>query len=166
MKWLQLQFSSHKVAWILAKVIVVVCTATAAPAAESAPPSARPAQMEKVRLSDDGKKFALTDSGKPFVPWGFNYLGSFGDIIEESWATDWARLEKDFREMRKLGVNVVRIHLQFGTYMKTRNEIDPGGNQTAPEDARSRSRYWPLPRSHGPELLPPETDPGLVRRAG
>jgi hypothetical protein len=80
--------------------------------------------MEKIRLSDDGNKFALGNSGKSFVPWGFNYLGKFGEIVEESWATDWTRLEKDFHEMRNLGVNVVRVHLQFGTYMKKRNEID------------------------------------------
>ena len=80
--------------------------------------------MQKIRISDDGKKFVLADSGKPFVPWGFNYLGTFGELVEESWATDWPRLEKDFREMRKLGANVVRIHLQFATYMKAPDEVD------------------------------------------
>ena len=31
----------------------------------------------------------------------------------------------DFREMRKLGANVVRVHLQFGTYMKSPGHLDP-----------------------------------------
>jgi predicted acyl esterase len=80
--------------------------------------------MPRVRVSDDGKRFVLADSGQSFTPWGFNYLGEFGHLIEESWDKDWPRLERDFREMRKLGANVVRIHLQFGTYMKGPNEFD------------------------------------------
>jgi len=80
--------------------------------------------MPKVRVADDGSKFVLEGSGEAFVPWGFNYVGRFGEIVEESWATDWPRLEMDFREMRKLGANVVRVHLQTGTYMKGPEEVD------------------------------------------
>jgi hypothetical protein len=86
--------------------------------ADEAPP------LPKVRISEDGQRFVLGESGGVFVPWGFNYLGQFGKLIEESWGEDWARVERDFREMRKLGANVVRIHLQFGTYMKGPNEFD------------------------------------------
>src|SRR4051812_1654689 len=89
-------YSCVIVAAILALLPLPVTPASADPAA---PSSTSPATLEKIRLSADGNKFALADSGKPFVPWGFNYLGSFGEIIEESWATDWPRLEKDFREM-------------------------------------------------------------------
>src|SRR4051794_33763866 len=81
-----------------------------------------PAAMSPIRLSPDGRHFVRADSGKPFAPWGFNYLGAFGAIIEESWATDWPSLEKDFRQMRALGANVVRVHLQFGSYIKTPTE--------------------------------------------
>src|SRR5690606_41759991 len=57
-------------------------------------------------------------------PWGFNYVGVFRAIVEETWGDDWPRLEKDFRDMRRLGGNVVRIHLQFGTYMKSPDEVN------------------------------------------
>lgn len=83
-----------------------------------------PAPMQKVHVSDDGRRFVVGNTGESFVPWGFNYLGEFGKLVEESWATDWERVERDFREMRKLGANVVRVHLQFGTYMKAQNEFD------------------------------------------
>ncbi len=80
--------------------------------------------MLKVRISDDGHSFVLGDSGKAFVPWGFNYLGEYGKLVEESWDSDWERVERDFRGMRKLGANVARIHLQFGTYMTGPDEFD------------------------------------------
>src|SRR4051794_224985 len=75
----------------------------------------QPPAMQRVRVSDDGKKFALAGSGKPFVPWGFNYLGQFERLAEDDWDTPdgWRRIETDFREMRRLGANVVRWHLQF-----------------------------------------------------
>jgi len=95
---------------------------------------------DKVRISADGKSFVRgdgkTDGGasghnkisaddQRFVPWGFNYLGEFGKLVEESWDSDWARIERDFQIMRQLGANVVRIHLQYGTYMKGPGEFDP-----------------------------------------
>jgi hypothetical protein len=86
--------------------------------------AAAPPAMEKVKLSRDGRHFVLADSGKRFTPWGFNYCGPFGALAEEVWDTDWPRIEKDFALMGKLGVNVVRVHLQFGTYMKAPAEVD------------------------------------------
>lgn len=71
------------------------------------------------RVSVEGSHFVLGGSGEKFTPWGFNYLGVHGQLAEENWHTQegWARIVKDFREMRKLGANVVRWHLQFETYM-------------------------------------------------
>jgi hypothetical protein len=80
--------------------------------------------LEMVRVADGGKGFVLAHSGEPFMPWGFNYLGDSGRIVEEYWAKDWPRVEKDFRQMRDLGANVVRLHLQLGTYMKTPKDVD------------------------------------------
>lgn len=74
--------------------------------------------MPRVKVSDDRSHFVLSD-GERFTPWGFNYLGLFDHLAEEEWHTPegWARIEKDFREMKQLGANVVRWHLQFETYM-------------------------------------------------
>jgi hypothetical protein len=74
--------------------------------------------MERVKVSADGKSFVLADSGKAFVPWGFNYdHDERGRLIEDYWDAEWARVEKDFAQMRKLGANVVRVHLQLGRLM-------------------------------------------------
>jgi hypothetical protein len=80
--------------------------------------------LQKIRISSNGNDFILADSGEKFIPWGFNYLGTYSRLIEEYWGEDWPSIERDFREMRKLGANVVRIHLQFGTYMTDLNTFD------------------------------------------
>ncbi len=79
--------------------------------------------IQRIRVADDGSSFVLSETGESFLPWGFNFVGEFGQIVEEYWADDWAGLENDFREMHKLGANVVRLHLQLGTYMKSRDEF-------------------------------------------
>ncbi|MFT4546310.1 MAG: pimeloyl-ACP methyl ester carboxylesterase [Verrucomicrobiales bacterium] len=77
------------------------------------------ATLPRVRVSADDSHFVLAGSGKKFTPWGFNYLGEHGRLAEDDWHTPegWARVEKDFREMKKLGANIVRWHLQFETFM-------------------------------------------------
>ena len=102
---------------------VVLCSAIER-SAWSADEAASKSALQKVRVSSDGAKFVSGDADTVFVPWGFNYVGRFGEIIEDTWDTDWPRLERDFREMRKLGANVVRVHLQFGTYMTGPDEFD------------------------------------------
>lgn len=82
--------------------------------------------MERVVISEDGSHFVMKESGGKFTPWGFNYLGEFETVLEEYWAEKWADIEEDFREMRKLGANVVRVHLQVGTFMASADEAKPG----------------------------------------
>jgi hypothetical protein len=74
--------------------------------------------MPFVIVSKDKKGFVEEPTGKKFVPWGFNYdHDEKGRLIEDYWATEWAKIERDFRTMKKLGANVVRIHLQLGKFM-------------------------------------------------
>jgi len=78
------------------------------------------AELETIRVAADGKSFALEPSGKPFVAWGFNYdHDETGRLIEDYWHDEWPKVEADFQEMKDLGANVVRIHLQFGRFMET-----------------------------------------------
>ncbi|MCX5643960.1 MAG: cellulase family glycosylhydrolase [Phycisphaerae bacterium] len=73
--------------------------------------------MRFVRVSDDRRGFVL-DDGRAFVAWGFNYdHEEQGRLLEDYWATEWPKVEEDFREMKDLGANVVRIHLQVGKFM-------------------------------------------------
>ncbi len=80
-------------------------------------------EMECVRVSDDGRSFVLEKSRQPFVPWGFNYdHDETGRLLEDYWDSGWPKIEQDFREMKQLGANAVRIHLQFAKFMKGPNE--------------------------------------------
>ncbi len=70
--------------------------------------------MESVRVSADGKGFVRRYSGKPFMPWGMNYSSN---DLEERWDKDWPAIEGDLAELKRLGANVLRIHLQFDKFM-------------------------------------------------
>jgi hypothetical protein len=86
--------------------------------AREKPRPALPAEMEWVQVARDKKSFALATSGSRFVPWGFNYdHDARGRLIEDYWDSEWPKVEKHFAQMRKLGANVVRVHLQFGKFM-------------------------------------------------
>lgn len=76
------------------------------------------ADLERVRVADDSQGFVLAESGTPFTPWGVNYdHDPEGRLIEDYWIDEWPTVEEDFREIKELGANVVRIHLQFGKFM-------------------------------------------------
>lgn len=78
------------------------------------------ADMERVEVSPDGKGFVLAESREAFVPWGFNYdHDGDGRLLEDYWNSDWAAVQSAFREMKELGANVTRIHLQFGKFMSS-----------------------------------------------
>ena len=81
-------------------------------------------KLERVRVADGGKGFVLATSGKPFTPWGLNY-GNAGRLIEDFWGDDWATVAADFRDMKRLGANVVRVHLQFGKFMDAADRPNP-----------------------------------------
>ena len=69
----------------------------------------------------------LEPSGRKFIPWGLNYdhqEGS-GRLIEDYWDDEWETVEEDFREMKQLGANVVRIHLQLGPFMQAADKPNP-----------------------------------------
>ncbi|MBK7972124.1 MAG: cellulase family glycosylhydrolase [Deltaproteobacteria bacterium] len=64
--------------------------------------------LERIVRKADGSGFMGATSGRAFVPWGMNY----DQHIEGWWDADWSRLVSDFREMRRMGVNTVRVLLQ------------------------------------------------------
>ena len=78
------------------------------------------AELPAIQVSTDGTHFVSGDSGTPFRPMGFNYdHDADGRLLEDYWHSEWDRVENDFRDMQSLGANVVRIHLQFGKFMKS-----------------------------------------------
>jgi hypothetical protein len=82
--------------------------------------------MPWVRTSADHKGFVLEPSGRPFAPWGVNYdHDGQGRLIEDYWEAEWPAVEADFAEIKELGANVVRVHLQLGRFMQAADRPDP-----------------------------------------
>jgi hypothetical protein len=76
--------------------------------------------MPWIRVSEAGKHFVYADSGERFIPYGFNYdHEGDGRLIEDYWDDQWPLVAAAFAEMKQLGANVVRIHLQFGKFMES-----------------------------------------------
>jgi len=92
-------------------------------------------KLEPVRAVGGGSPgFVLEGSGAPFVPWGFNYdHDEKGRLLEDYWEAEWPKVEADFAEMKRLGANVVRIHLQLPKFLD-----GPGERNDAAFDRLSR----------------------------
>jgi len=79
---------------------------------------APPRPLEPIRTSADGSHFVRGATAERVVMWGFNYdRDDSGRLLEDYWAEEWATVAEDFREMKALGANVVRIHLQTHKFM-------------------------------------------------
>jgi hypothetical protein len=75
-------------------------------------------EMPWIKVAKDQNGFVLDPSGKPFTPLGFNYdHDRTGRLLEDYWELEWGIVETHFKQMKQLGANVVRIHLQFGKFM-------------------------------------------------
>jgi len=81
-------------------------------------PSALGDTLPLIRPSTDGTGFVRADSGRRFVAWGFNYDHDRDHrLIEAYWDRQWPTVVEDFGEIKELGANVVRIHLQVERFM-------------------------------------------------
>jgi aryl-phospho-beta-D-glucosidase BglC (GH1 family) len=80
--------------------------------------------LERVVVAADGHGFALANSQRSFHPWGLNY-GNAGRLMEDFWENEWGTFASDFHEMKELGANVVRVHLQFGRFMDAADKPNP-----------------------------------------
>ncbi|KAA5541932.1 cellulase family glycosylhydrolase [Roseiconus nitratireducens] len=88
---------------------------------ENAPHESAEASEQRLRpiaVSSDGKHFVYDGTEEPFVVWGVNYdHDRDGQLLDEYWMEHWDTVEQDFREIKALGANCVRIHLQLGKFM-------------------------------------------------
>lgn len=74
--------------------------------------------LEWIKVSRNKHGFVRASSGRPFIPWGFNYDRDYKSrLLEDYWEAEWPTVVEDFREMKQLGANVVRVHLQFARFM-------------------------------------------------
>ncbi len=80
--------------------------------------------MRRVAVSPDQRGFVFVGTPEPFHPWGMNY-GNAGRLMEDFWDGEWESLAADFQELRALGANVVRVHLQLGRFIEGTNTANP-----------------------------------------
>ncbi|UCD52215.1 MAG: hypothetical protein JSW27_06160, partial [Phycisphaerales bacterium] len=82
--------------------------------------NANAAALEVIRPSADGSHFVRAHSGEKFVAWGVNYdHDAAGRLLEDYWREEWPTVVEDFAEIKDLGANVVRIHLQVAKFMES-----------------------------------------------
>jgi len=103
-------------------LLVVVSFCGASPAGAAEQPQKRPGKpaLEFIQVSKDGRHFIRSKSGTVFTPWGFNYDHDAANrLIETYWDKEWETIVGDFAEMKQLGANTVRIHLQVSRFMNS-----------------------------------------------
>jgi hypothetical protein len=112
------------------------------------------------RIKVSGDRFLASDSGETFTPWGFNYDRDLKyRLIEDYWAREWGKVERDFGELHALGANVVRIYLQYHRFMDTptsANEANLSRLKDLVSLAESRGIYLDIT---GLGSFRPEDDP-------
>lgn len=80
-------------------------------------------KLEQIRPSKDGTCFVAVDSSRQFIAWGVNYdHDASGRLLEDYWRAEWPTVVEDFNEIKALGANVVRIHLQVARFMNAPKE--------------------------------------------
>jgi hypothetical protein len=99
----------HACMRLLATLFLACLMGVPLAAAAAAPPS-------WIAIDASGDGFVQESTGAAFVPWGFNYSRDERfRLIEDYWAEEgpegWAKVERDFQAMKRLGANVVRINL-------------------------------------------------------
>ena len=106
-------------------VVVLVIYLAGCAAEKHREPLAVEKRQEFIRVSDDGKHFVLSSSGLKFTPWGFNYdHDRTNRLLEYYWTEEWSAVSSDFQEMKALGANTVRIHLQVSRFMNSAKELN------------------------------------------
>ncbi|HEY5912546.1 MAG TPA: cellulase family glycosylhydrolase [Verrucomicrobiae bacterium] len=88
-------------------------------------PSTPSKRAEFIQVSKDKKHFVFSGSGSRFVPWGFNYDHDAANrLLEDYWKEEWSTVRGDFAEMKALGANAARIHLQVSRFMISARETN------------------------------------------
>jgi hypothetical protein len=112
---------------VVSGLLLIACLPGAGPpprprGADVPPP---PHEQVRIRPSRDGTHFVREGTDDRVVIWGFNYdRDDAGRLLEDYWGDEWATVVEDFREMKDLGANVVRVHLQLPRFMAAADRPD------------------------------------------
>jgi hypothetical protein len=81
-------------------------------------------QPERVCVGRSGTEF-ITSAGSPLIIWGVNYDHDENQrLIEEYWIDEWQTVVCDFQEIKALGANAVRVHLQISAFLDAPDQIN------------------------------------------
>ena len=73
-----------------------------------------------IEISADKLQFVTKETNKPVLFWGTNYdRDTKMRLMDDYWIDEWETVVQDFDEMKDMGFNVVRIHLQAGRFLKS-----------------------------------------------
>ncbi len=101
-------------------IIVLLTIAAAAGGPRPLNMAREPMPLELIRPSADGTHFVCAPSGRTMVIWGVNYdHDDSGQLLEDYWHEAWETVVEDFQEIKRLGANAVRVHLQVAKFMDT-----------------------------------------------
>ncbi|MEZ6143263.1 MAG: cellulase family glycosylhydrolase [Zavarzinella sp.] len=114
---------AYKVLFLLSSCI---CSPQFTLAEEQSPLGKKlPQELELIQVSQNQQHFVGKVSEKKFVVWGVNYdHDEQGRLLEDYWHQEWTTVVDDFAEMKELGINLVRIHLQLGKFMSSATEAN------------------------------------------
>ena len=85
------------------------------------------AALPKIRVAADGLCLERPD-GTPFLPFGVNYFWPGTGWAPKIWKRfDPVQVEQDFRRMKQLGVNCVRVFLSYGSFFREPDRLDAKG---------------------------------------
>jgi len=77
-----------------------------------------------IRVARDRWTFEESQTGKPFVPIGCNYFDAHTGWPPQVWTRfDPSAVREHFRMMEDLGVNAIRVWLQWSSFMPVRGEL-------------------------------------------
>jgi len=92
-------------------------------------PDAVPSGEHLPRVRVDRTRCGFVDaSGRPFVPFGVSYYRPGTGWAPQLWKKfDAEATRRDFAQLRKLGANVVRVFVSFGSFFREPDRLDPDG---------------------------------------
>ncbi len=75
-------------------------------------------KLHWIEVSTDKMHFVKNGTGESILFWGANYDHDVNSrLLDDYWLDEWDAVVEDFNEMKDLGLNVVRIHLQVGRFL-------------------------------------------------